>query len=81
MTPTEFKIRRIQFNLTQATLANRLCVTEQTIRNWEKGRRRLPEWAQKMIKQQKPNRLAHPWKHRLLAELKPLAHLSDSPES
>jgi DNA-binding transcriptional regulator YiaG len=69
MTPLEFKICRIKLNLTQEVLAKRLCVTEQTIRNWEKGRRRLPGWAQKMLRMQKANRVNYRWKEKILAEL------------
>ena len=50
MTPEEFKAKRVAAGLTQEKLAERMCSTARTIRNYENGTGSLPDRAVKMLK-------------------------------
>lgn len=49
MTPQEFKQLRIASGLTQEQLAERMCSSARTIRNYENGTGSLPDRAVKML--------------------------------
>jgi len=42
MTPQELKHKRLFMNLTQKQLADKFCITERTIRNYESGATEIP---------------------------------------
>jgi len=46
MTKTELRQRRRQAEMTQGELARRMGVSPTTVSRWERGTRRLPQWAQ-----------------------------------
>ena len=42
MSPQELKNKRLFMNLTQKQLADKFCITERTIRNYESGATEIP---------------------------------------
>ena len=42
MTPQELKHKRLFMNLTQKQLADKFCITERTMRNYESGATEIP---------------------------------------
>lgn len=50
MTPEQFKALRAKHGLTQEQLAERMCATARTIRNYENGTGSLPDRAVAMLK-------------------------------
>ena len=42
MSPQELRDKRLFMNLTQKQLADRFCITERTIRNYESGATEIP---------------------------------------
>lgn len=49
MTASEFKELRVKSGLTQAQLADKMCCSARTIRNFENGTGSLPDRAVKMV--------------------------------